>query len=117
GLEAQPRDVWISGRKVSDVTTDEAFRRPIAAMAMLYDCQVAPELRGAMTYRDENGGESGLSFIIPRSPDDLLRRRKAMRVWAEATFGTMGRSPDFLNTVLMAMADEPGVFAGLGQQF
>jgi 4-hydroxyphenylacetate 3-monooxygenase oxygenase component len=116
-LKAQPREVWIAGRKVTDVTADEAFRRPIAAMASLYDCQAVPDLRSTMTYRDEDGGESGLSFIIPRSQDDLVRRRKAMRVWAEATFGTMGRSPDFLNTVLMAMADEPGVFADLGQQF
>jgi 4-hydroxyphenylacetate 3-monooxygenase oxygenase component len=116
-LRAQPREVWIAGRKVTDVTADAAFHRPIAAMAMLYECQAAPELRNIMTYRDEEGGESGLSFIIPRSLDDLVRRRKAMRVWAEATFGTVGRSPDFLNTVLMAMADEPGVFAELGQQF
>ena len=117
-LKAHPRDVWIAGRKVDDVTTDPAFRRPVAAMARLYDCQVDPELRARMTYGPEgDGAQAGLSFIIPRSVDDLVRRRGAMRVWAEASFGTMGRSPDFLNTVLASFADAPEVFAECGARF
>jgi len=50
GLKAHPRDVWIAGRKVADVTADPAFRRPIAAMARLYDCQFDPALHSTMTY-------------------------------------------------------------------
>jgi anthranilate 3-monooxygenase (FAD) / 4-hydroxyphenylacetate 3-monooxygenase len=116
-LKAHPRDVWIAGRKVDDVTADPIFRRPVAAMAMLYDCQVDENLRAKMTYRADDGDEAGLSFIIPRSHDDLVRRRGAMRIWAEATFGTMGRSPDFLNTVLASFADAPDVFAECGAKF
>lgn len=116
-LKSHPRDVWIAGRRVADVTADAVFRRPIAAMAMLYDRQCDPDLRAEMTYRTDSGDEAGLSFIIPRSHDDLVRRRGAMRVWAEATFGTMGRSPDFLNTVLASMADAPEVFAERGARF
>ncbi len=110
-LKAHPGDVWIAGRKVADVTTDPTLRRPVAAMAMLYDCQFDKDLRAKMTYRTDDGDEAGLSFIIPRSHDDLVRRRGAMRIWADATFGTMGRSPDFLNTALASMADAPEVFA------
>ena len=119
GLKAHPRDVWIAGRKVVDVTADPAFRRPVAAMAGLFDCQLDAELRATMTYRpdDGDGGDAGLSFIIPRTVDDLVRRRNAMRVWADATFGTMGRSPDFLNTVLASFADAPDVFAECGARF
>jgi len=127
GLKAHPKDVWITGRKVADVAADPAFRRPVAAMAMLYDCQVDPELRARMTYRphdtdqdvdhDADQEEAGLSFIIPRSHADLVRRREAMRVWADATFGFMGRSPDFLNTALAAFADAPEVFADCGARF
>ncbi|MFZ1094835.1 MAG: 4-hydroxyphenylacetate 3-hydroxylase N-terminal domain-containing protein, partial [Xanthobacteraceae bacterium] len=101
GLRAHPKSVWIAGRKVADVTQDPALRRPVAAMAALYDCQVDDELRAKMTYRpDDADDEAGLSFIVPRTPDDLVRRREAMRVWADATFGFMGRSPDYLNTLL-----------------
>jgi aromatic ring hydroxylase len=39
GLKAHPREVWVSGRKVTDVTADPVFRSPIAAMARLYDMQ------------------------------------------------------------------------------
>src|ERR1700684_3216304 len=118
GLKAHPRDVWIVGRNVRDVTTDPAFRRPVAAMARLYDCQADPALHSTMTYLPDDGdGPAGVSFIIPKTHADLVHRRKAMRIWADATFGTMGRSPDFLNTVLASFADEPGVFAACGAKF
>ena len=45
GLRAHPKNVWIAGRKVTDVTQDPALRRPVAAMAALYDCQVDDGLR------------------------------------------------------------------------
>jgi 4-hydroxyphenylacetate 3-monooxygenase oxygenase component len=117
GLKEHPKDAWISGRKVSDVAEDVAFRRPVVAMAMLYDCQIDEELRGKMTYRSDDGEEAGLSFIIPRSHDDLVRRRQAMRVWADATFGLMGRSPDYLNTLLAAFADATHFFAEGGARY
>jgi 4-hydroxyphenylacetate 3-monooxygenase oxygenase component len=111
-LKSHPRDVWIAGRKVGDVTADPILRRPVAAMAALYDCQTDPALHSTMTYLPDDGdGPAGVSFIIPRSHGDLVHRRKAMRVWADASFGTMGRSPDFLNTVLASFADAPEVFA------
>ena len=118
GLRAHPKNVWIAGRKVADVTQDPALRRPVAAMAALYDCQVDDELRAKMTYRpDDADDEAGLSFIVPRTPDDLVRRREAMRVWADATFGFMGRSPDYLNTLLASFADAPDFFAECGEEF
>jgi 4-hydroxyphenylacetate 3-monooxygenase oxygenase component len=117
-LKAHPRDVWVAGRKVGDVTTDPVFRRPVAAMARLYDLQTDPALRSTMTYLpDDSDQAEGVSFIIPRTHEDLVHRRKAMRVWADATFGTMGRSPDFLNTVVASMADAPEVFAEGGAKF
>src|SRR5580658_2322335 len=117
GLKSHPKNVWVAGRKVGNVADDPVFRRPVSAMAMLYDLQLDGELRSRMTYRDEDGAEAGLSFIIPRSRDDLVRRRHAMRVWADATFGLMGRSPDFLNTVVAAWADASEVFAECGSRF
>jgi 4-hydroxyphenylacetate 3-monooxygenase oxygenase component len=117
-LKAHPRDIWVAGRKVGDVTTDPVFRRPVAAMAKLYDCQTDPALRATMTYQpDDGGGPAGVSFIIPRMHAELVHRRKAMRVWADTTFGTMGRSPDFLNTLLVSLADAPEYFAECGAKF
>src|SRR4051812_45132632 len=112
GLRERPKDAWISGRKVDDVTSDPVFRRPVAEMASLYDCQIEPDLRAKMIYRPEHSDEeAGLSFIIPRNRLQLEQRREAMRIWADKTFGLMGRSPDYLNTLLAAMADAPEYFA------
>jgi 4-hydroxyphenylacetate 3-monooxygenase oxygenase component len=118
GLKAQAKkSVWIAGRKVDDVTSDPLFRRPIEAIAGLYDLQASPHHGVKMSATDPDRNESyGMSFLIPRSHEDLEDRRKAMSIWAEATFGMVGRSPDYCNTVLMAF-EETGFFNQLGEDF
>ena len=55
GLRRAPREVWISGRRVGDITTDPVFRRPIQSIAQLYDLQTQPEHREVMTYAGDGG--------------------------------------------------------------
>ena len=55
--------------------------------------------------------------MIPRSHADIVKRREAMKVWADATFGMVGRSPDYLNTVLMTWAEGADFFGQRGEQF
>jgi hypothetical protein len=50
------------------------------------------------------GDPVGTSFIIPKTPEDLLKRRRMMQSWAEYTCGMMGRSPDFVNINMMDFA-------------
>lgn len=79
GLRRNPREVWVEGRRVDDVTADPVFRRPVQAIARLYDLQVSPEHRAAMTYTDEDTGElAGASFLMPRNAAELVKRRLAM---------------------------------------
>jgi anthranilate 3-monooxygenase (FAD) / 4-hydroxyphenylacetate 3-monooxygenase len=59
----------------------------------------------------------GTAFMAPRNHADLVKRRNAFQLWSEATFGLMGRSPDFMNTVLLAFAEAKDVFARGGQKF
>ena len=114
GLRRNPREVWAHGRRITNVADDPVFARPVRAIADLYDLQVSPEHRDAMTTQE--GGETfGTSFLIPRSRRaTLVKRRLAMKVWAEASFGLLGRSPDFLNTVLMAWAENADFFGQRG---
>jgi 4-hydroxyphenylacetate 3-monooxygenase oxygenase component len=116
GLRAAPREVWAAGRKVADVTADPMFARPVRSIAELYDLQVSPAHREVMTVR-EDGGEYGASFLIPRVQADLETRRLSMKVWAEAMFGMVGRSPDYLNTTLMTWAEGADFFGQRGPQF
>ena len=111
GLRDHPREVWISGEKISDVTTHPGLRNVVLSLAALYDMQNEPTLSDEMTYLSPTTGDRvGLSFITPGSIDDLERRRRMMYRWAAASAGMMGRSPDFLNVTLMAMAGAASYF-------
>src|SRR5579883_2790065 len=103
GLKAARREVWIGGERVEDVTAHPAFRNGARSLARLYDMQHDPALREELTYADPETGERfGMSFLTPRTPDDLLRRRRMMYRWAAETGGMMGRTPDYLNSSFMA---------------
>src|SRR5438876_9490348 len=112
GLRDQQREVWLGGERVDDVTTHPGLARGVRAIAALYDLQHDPKLRDEMTYPLTTPDErAGLSFIIPRTRDELERRRVMMLHWARATCGMMGRSPDFMNVTFAAWAAAEGYFA------
>ena len=112
GLKERPREVWIDGERVEDVTTHPALRGGVKSVAALYDMQHDPDLREEMTYASPTTGDPvGLSFLIPQDADDLERRRTMMARWAWASCGMMGRSPDFLNVIFAAWAGAADYFA------
>jgi 4-hydroxyphenylacetate 3-monooxygenase len=112
GLRSQPREVWLGGERVKDVTSHPGLRRGAEAIAALYDLQHDPQLHDAMTYPSPTGGERvGLSFIVPRTRADLELRREMMLRWARATCGMMGRSPDFMNVTFAAWGGAAEYFA------
>src|SRR5689334_21096292 len=99
------RSVWIDGERVKDVSRDRRLARGIRSVAALYDLQLDPRHVDQMTYRSPTTGDRvGLSHIQPRSIDDLVRRRSMIKTWAEYCAGMMGRSPDFLKTMIMGCA-------------
>ncbi|MBO0711401.1 MAG: 4-hydroxyphenylacetate 3-monooxygenase, oxygenase component [Acetobacteraceae bacterium] len=103
GLREQPRAVWLNGERVEDVTTHPGLAGGARAIARLYDMQHDAGLRDQMTYRSpDTGARVGLSFIIPRTREELVDRRVMMLNWARATCGMMGRSPDFMNVTYAA---------------
>jgi 4-hydroxyphenylacetate 3-monooxygenase len=105
GLKKQAAEVYIRGERVKDVAAHPATRNGAHTIARLLDMQHDPVLRDEMTYTSPTTGQQvGLSHIIPRSHEDLKRRRVMMTHWARATFGMMGRSPDFLNVSVASMA-------------
>jgi 4-hydroxyphenylacetate 3-monooxygenase len=111
-LQEHPREVWIRGERVGDVTTHPAFQNGVKSVAALYDMQHDPALREEMTYPSPTTGQAvGLSFLIPRTIDDLERRRNMMTRWAWASCGMMGRSPDFMNTIFSAWSGAADYFA------
>lgn len=118
GLKANPRDVWINGEKIGDVTTHPAFSRIVRQLARLYDAQVDPATRDKLTYVvPETGDRAGMAFMPAKTTADLRRRREAYYHWASMNFGLMGRSPDFLNVSLLAFAEAREIFGRAGQRY
>ena len=103
GLKAAQPEVWIGGERIKDVTTHPGLQGGIRTIAALYDMQHAAKTRDEMTYLSPTTGDRvGLSFIIPRTQEELVARRVMMLNWARATCGMMGRSPDFMNVTFAA---------------
>jgi 4-hydroxyphenylacetate 3-monooxygenase len=118
GLREQEREVWLAGERIRDVTAHAGLRRGAETIARLYDMQFDSELRSEMTFTPPEGGEpAGLSFIIPRTREDLERRRAMMLHWARASCGMMGRSPDFMNVTFAAWAGAADYFAAARPEF
>src|SRR6266542_3293061 len=112
------RTVYINGERVADVTEHPAFRGAVRSIAQLYNLSASPEHRETMTFPSPATGEPvNKCFLLPRTPEDLAARRRAHRLWADATFGMMGRSPDHVPGFITGFALRPDLFARDGQRF
>jgi 4-hydroxyphenylacetate 3-monooxygenase len=79
------REVWLDGKKVSDVTTHPAFKDFAKELARIYDLQHSDKYRDLMTFvSPETGNRVSLSWLIPQSTDDLKRKRRNSEVWSMA---------------------------------
>jgi len=108
-------EVWLSGERVKDVTTHPAFVHCARSIASLYDMQLEhPE---QMTFRTDDGGRAGLSWIQPKTQQDLVKRSRMMKRWADFSGGMLGRTPDYLNSSVAAMAAAHDFFAESDPRF
>ncbi len=111
GLKERAPEVHLAGERVKDVTTHPALKRGAETLARLYEMQHESGLKDTMTYESPTTGDPvGLSFIVPRSIEDLEKRRDMMSAWAQVSCGMMGRTPDFLNVSMMALAEAGDYF-------
>lgn len=117
-LRREPREVWLRGALVEDVVAHPAFAGPAAELAKLYDLQCTGPDADKLTYRlPHSGARTAVSFLQTADTADLRARRTGFELTARATFGMMGRSPDFLNCTLAALADAEPFFAKVGRRF
>ncbi len=99
------REVYLDGERINDVTRDPRLAGAARTLAELYDLQHEPALSEKLTYISPSTGERvGLSFIEPRSRDELTRRRVMIKHWHDHTLGMFGRAPDFLNVMISTFA-------------
>jgi 4-hydroxyphenylacetate 3-monooxygenase len=115
-LRETPPDLWYAGERVDDPTEHPAFRNGLRTLAALYDLQW--EHPADMLTRSSTTGHAvGGSFLIPRTTADLATVSRALRLRAEATFGMMGRLPDYINRAMAAYAAGAAYLGEADQRF
>ena len=112
------RAVFLDGERVNDVTKHPGFAEPIRRIAQTWDLAAAPEVEASTTYVDAaTGRRHSAMWLVPRSADDLAARRRVHRLWAEPSYGLMGRTPDHVACVLSAFAGWRQLFDRGGARF
>ena len=97
------REVWLEGERVDDVTTHRKTARMAATLAGIYDLQHRTENHDRMTFKSPTSGEPvALSYLVPETQEDLIRRRGALEIVAQSCHGMLGRTPDYVNIQVTA---------------
>jgi 4-hydroxyphenylacetate 3-monooxygenase len=71
-----------------------------------------------MTYPSPRDGRPiNKAWMVPRTRADLVARREAIKSWADASFGFLGRSPDHVASFFAGFAGAAAFYARAGQPF
>jgi len=109
------REVWLDGERVVDVTAEPRLQGAAATLAGYFDLQHDhPDV--LLTDDEESGETVAITHVVPRSLDDLVRRRRALESIALFTLGWLGRSPDYLNVTMAGFAGREDVWSGGGNE-
>ncbi|MEU2062539.1 4-hydroxyphenylacetate 3-monooxygenase, oxygenase component [Streptomyces sp. NPDC013455] len=111
--------VHIQGETLNGgIQNHPAFRNVVRTYAELYDLQHSDEHKDVLTYTSPTSGERvATSFLTPKTPEDLVKRRKAYKLWADHSNGMLGRTGDYMNACLMALDSAADWFAQAGPEF
>src|SRR5919198_3427603 len=115
GLNAGEREIWLDGEKVTHPLEHPELRAAALSMARVFDLQHehADEM---LAPSPDDGRLVNVTHLIPRSRDDLERRRRAVELTATFSAGMMGRTPDYLNVTFACFAGRSDVWARRGNE-
>ncbi|MDX6628832.1 MAG: 4-hydroxyphenylacetate 3-monooxygenase, partial [Gaiellales bacterium] len=96
GLRSDGREVWMGGEQIDDLVGHPLLGGAARGLAGWFDwCHEHAET--CLYDSPTTGLPVNVSFLQPRSREDLERRRMGMRLMSEYHGGVMGRAPDYLN--------------------
>ncbi len=81
------RVVYYKGQRVEDVTTHPVIKIGVDSAAVDYELAENPETRGLAVVETPGAEPYSRFFLPPRSPEDLLRRRKLVEIGSRFCFG------------------------------
>lgn len=111
-LDQQKTSIIYNGEKVNEpISAHPVFKGLIETQSRWYDLQCEKKNQDTLTYYDSGLKERcGISFLTPKTTDDLERKRLGYQKLAEITHGLLGRSPEYLNTALMIFNEASPLF-------
>jgi aromatic ring hydroxylase len=102
------RRVYTGGELIRDVTTHPKTRDYAHAIAEYYDLHHKPELQDQLTFVDEDGERRAMHWFLPRSKEDVVRRRKYHEFWWRHFKGAnYTRPPASMLPVMYTQVDDP----------
>ena len=108
-----PREIWIYGERVKDVTAHPAFRNPARMLARLYDALHDPATQPVLTCPTDTGsdGFTHKFFRAPTGAAELVEARDAIAAWSRLSYGWMGRTPDYKAAFLATLGANADFYA------
>jgi 4-hydroxyphenylacetate 3-monooxygenase oxygenase component len=116
GLRGDAREVWLNGEKVTHPLDHPQLREAALSMASVFDLQHAHAEDMLAPSPDDGARLVNVTHLVPRSREDLERRRRAIELTAALSGGTMGRTPDYLNVTFACFAGRADVWARRGNE-
>jgi 4-hydroxyphenylacetate 3-monooxygenase len=115
GLRGDAREIWLNGEKITHPLERDELRAAAESMARVFDLQHehADEM---LAPSPDDGRLVNVTHLIPRSREDLERRRRAVELTATLSAGMMGRTPDYLNVTFACFAGRADVWARRGNE-
>ena len=115
GLRGDARELWLNGVKITHPLDHDELHGAALSLARVYDLQHehADEM---LAPSPADGRLVNVTHLIPRSREDLERRRRAIEIVASLSGGTMGRTPDYLNVTFACFAGRSDVWARRGNE-
>ncbi|MDQ3670230.1 MAG: 4-hydroxyphenylacetate 3-hydroxylase [Actinomycetota bacterium] len=115
GLRGDERELWLEGEKVTDPAAHPKLEGAARSLARVFDLQ-HEEPDTFLMESPDTGQSVNVTHVLPKSREDLERRRAASKRIADETVGMMGRTPDYLNYTFANFAARADVWARYGNE-
>ena len=116
GLRGDARELWLNGVKITHPLDHDELR----GAAHVARPRLRPAASSTPTRcwrrRPATARLVNVTHLIPRSREDLERRRRAIELVAALSGGMMGRTPDYLNVTFACFAGRSDVWARRGNE-
>lgn len=110
------RTVVVGGKKVNDLYLDPYLRGQVETVARYFDRQLSEqEICSVQDWRFHR--RIGRAFAAPTNSQELNDLCNAFQLQAAASFGHMGRTPDFVASVIGAFAEASDFFSAHNPEF